>query len=446
MTFIVEKRIANRIALLKKRINRLLGICRLREKSLKEARSKICSLEKKTDQLSSSINAQHAVIRSLHNGVLTSDFPRIPNLKSAALNISDNLGVSFSSLFMTPFQKAAILVMEMGGSDFSASVIGSVSMILFRHYAEKYENPEQVCKYVKQDLFGLFRWEGAMAFFLGFWNPLTNVVCYCMEGPAVPFLFQKSESRVFDLGSETLKSSYSDIRGEVKCCTLSSGDKLLLYTGGVFRLEDSNGHFYGINDLKKCFSAHSTAEPGKMVHLIGRDLNEFRGDNPLPRGYSLMAVEFGSAEALLKETGFSGIENPEALLVKNYDDMDNAVSSVLRDMDHNGFSDLPIKQVKICIYEMISNAIRHGNKEDFTKNVYVFYKVDYDALTISVTDEGEGFDYHNIPNPLEPQYRYRDHGRGIFLVRHYMDEVSFNDTGNRILAKKYHEKKIRNRN
>ncbi|MFW5784900.1 MAG: ATP-binding SpoIIE family protein phosphatase [Chitinispirillaceae bacterium] len=417
----------------------------MREKSVGEARRKIDSLEKRIGQLTSREDTQREIIGRFYNGVLAPGFPRIPNMKSAALNAGDNLGVSFSSLFMTPFQKAAVLVMEMGGNEFSASVTGSVSMILFRHYAEKYDNPEQVCKYVKQDLFGLFGFEGTMTFFLGLWNPLTNVVSFCREGPAVPLLFLKAKNEVVEFGSEERGCGHLGVRENIVSCMVNSGDKLLLYTGGVFRQIDARGHSYGKEELKDAFRTNSTVEPDELVCFIDRDLESFRGDGPFAGGYSLLAIEFGSTEGLLEETGFSGIEKPQALLVKNYGDMDNAVSSVLRDMDHNGFPDLQIKQVKICIYEMISNAIRHGNREDFSRNVYVFYKVDYDGLTISVTDEGEGFDYNSIPNPLEPQYRYRDHGRGIFLVRHYMDEVSFNSKGNRILGKKYHEKKIGNR-
>jgi serine/threonine-protein kinase RsbW len=53
-------------------------------------------------------------------------------------------------------------------------------------------------------------------------------------------------------------------------------------------------------------------------------------------------------------------------------------------------------------------------------------------------DEGNGFDYSNVPDPLAPENRMKDHGRGIFLIRHYLDEVSFNEKGNSIIGTKYH--------
>jgi serine/threonine-protein kinase RsbW len=56
---------------------------------------------------------------------------------------------------------------------------------------------------------------------------------------------------------------------------------------------------------------------------------------------------------------------------------------------------------------------------------------------ISVIDEGEGFDHSRLPNPLDPTNILKDHGRGVYIIRQYMDDVSFNARGNRILAIKY---------
>jgi serine/threonine-protein kinase RsbW len=86
---------------------------------------------------------------------------------------------------------------------------------------------------------------------------------------------------------------------------------------------------------------------------------------------------------------------------------------------------------------MISNAIRHGNRYDFDKKVIVLYKVTMEGFSISVIDEGDGFDHKNLPNPLTEENLIKDHGRGLFLVKNYLDEVTFNKKGNRIKATKY---------
>ena len=117
-------------------------------------------------------------------------------------------------------------------------------------------------------------------------------------------------------------------------------------------------------------------------------------------------------------------------------DIDGICSVILREMDRHGYSDMSIKQFKICVFEMMTNAILHGNMGDSQKKVLVFYKVTRKEAAISVVDEGEGFSYNNVPDPLSEENRMRDHGRGIFLIRHYMDAVEFNRIGNRILGRK----------
>jgi serine/threonine-protein kinase RsbW len=107
-------------------------------------------------------------------------------------------------------------------------------------------------------------------------------------------------------------------------------------------------------------------------------------------------------------------------------------------MDKSGFKDKIIKQFKICIFEMLTNALLHGHNGDTSKKVMVFDKISPFAASISVKDEGPGFNFKNIPDPLLPENRMKDHGRGLFLIRHYLDEVTFNQKGNRIMGRKYH--------
>ncbi|MDF2456311.1 MAG: anti-sigma regulatory factor [Cytophagaceae bacterium] len=85
--------------------------------------------------------------------------------------------------------------------------------------------------------------------------------------------------------------------------------------------------------------------------------------------------------------------------------------------------------IMVAITESVNNAMKHGNKLDKTKNVILSATCDENALTIRVEDQGEGFDYDNLPDPTAPENIDKVGGRGVFLMKHLSDEVRFEDEG-----------------
>jgi serine/threonine-protein kinase RsbW len=82
--------------------------------------------------------------------------------------------------------------------------------------------------------------------------------------------------------------------------------------------------------------------------------------------------------------------------------------------------------VGVAIRESVINAIKHGNRNDATKRVFVEFETTLQQvpeLTIRVRDQGDGFDPEEIANPLAPENLLKSSGRGIFLIRNFMDDV-----------------------
>jgi serine/threonine-protein kinase RsbW len=82
--------------------------------------------------------------------------------------------------------------------------------------------------------------------------------------------------------------------------------------------------------------------------------------------------------------------------------------------------------VGVAIRESVINAIKHGNRNDASKRVFVEFETSTDnvpSLAIRVRDEGEGFDPDTIADPLAPENLLKSSGRGIFLIRNFMDDV-----------------------
>jgi serine/threonine-protein kinase RsbW len=84
--------------------------------------------------------------------------------------------------------------------------------------------------------------------------------------------------------------------------------------------------------------------------------------------------------------------------------------------------------LSIAITEAVGNAILHGNKKDPRKSVDIIFRLSAKQIRVTVKDQGGGFDPKDLTNPTDPQNILKESGRGIFILKSLMDDVSFSFT------------------
>ncbi|CAM3706751.1 ATP-binding protein [Mucilaginibacter galii] len=95
-------------------------------------------------------------------------------------------------------------------------------------------------------------------------------------------------------------------------------------------------------------------------------------------------------------------------------------------------SDDTFANMMTCLNEAAINAIVHGNKLDANKKVIVNADVDPKRSIWTITDEGEGFDYNQLPDPTAEENLEKLTGRGVFILKHLADQCIFNTRGNEV--------------
>jgi serine/threonine-protein kinase RsbW len=94
-------------------------------------------------------------------------------------------------------------------------------------------------------------------------------------------------------------------------------------------------------------------------------------------------------------------------------------------------------EIEIALREALANAVTHGNRNDPSNRVHVVCRCGIDGeVFITVRDEGEGFDLTAVPDPTAPENRLSVHGRGIYLMRAFMDKVQFEEGGTVVQMRK----------
>ena len=103
--------------------------------------------------------------------------------------------------------------------------------------------------------------------------------------------------------------------------------------------------------------------------------------------------------------------------------VDNAEQAASRIAAESGFDEDEVMQISMAVREAAVNAVLHGNAYDPGKKVSVDFERTGHDLVITIRDQGKGLDLSKIPDTLAPENLLKTSGRGIFLIRSFMDEV-----------------------
>ena len=110
------------------------------------------------------------------------------------------------------------------------------------------------------------------------------------------------------------------------------------------------------------------------------------------------------------------------LLDSTLDSVEVAETEVLKAAEDIGFGEDDLHQIGMAVRESMVNAVVHGNRYNSRKKVHLSVTKATDRLTIVIADEGEGFDLTELPDPLAEENLLRQSGRGLLLIKAFVDE------------------------
>src|SRR5579859_1396125 len=115
-------------------------------------------------------------------------------------------------------------------------------------------------------------------------------------------------------------------------------------------------------------------------------------------------------------------ETVERFLDSTLESVDHAEEITVALAKKAGFDEDDLIKIGMAVRESMVNAVVHGNRYNTNKKVRFWVSKNTEKLTVRIADEGEGFDYVILTDPLATENLFRSSGRGIFLIRSFMDE------------------------
>lgn len=123
--------------------------------------------------------------------------------------------------------------------------------------------------------------------------------------------------------------------------------------------------------------------------------------------------------------------------------LEQICDTILLEARTNNYTEDEVFATHLAIEEAFANALKHGNGNDRKKTITVEYSISPKRIDISITDEGPGFKPDDVPDPRCGKNIYKTCGRGVLLMRSYMDKVEYNESGNSVHMVKFREKNNR---
>jgi serine/threonine-protein kinase RsbW len=118
------------------------------------------------------------------------------------------------------------------------------------------------------------------------------------------------------------------------------------------------------------------------------------------------------------------VQRIEVTLETLLESVDLAESIVMRIAEVSGFDEDDVHRIGMAVREGVINAYNYGNQHDRHKKIRIAVELEADRMVVHVLDEGKGFELTEVPDPLAEENLLRTSGRGIFLMRSFMDELA----------------------
>ncbi len=134
----------------------------------------------------------------------------------------------------------------------------------------------------------------------------------------------------------------------------------------------------------------------------------------------------------MREYTMSSESHLELEIQSNYKRAKATEDDIVNQAQSLGYGEEDLFALRLALEEALANAIKHGNAGDNSKKVNIRYYVDKDRADIYISDEGIGFNPIDVPDPTTADKICIPNGRGILLMRAYMNIVEYSERGNTV--------------
>lgn len=281
---------------------------------------------------------------------------------------------------------------------------------------------------VNDDLYDYFNGQNFLTMFVCVIDINSKKLYYSNANSELPYLINQNQVTRLEKVAGFHIGYQENATFEYKKISLNIGDILFFYSDAIVEIETEDGQIFGLEGIEKIIKNFGKGCSRDIKYLL-EELKKANKKFPLKDDTTIIMIEylapFNKEFIIHSEDGWPPLEE-----------------EFKSELTHFDFNDKVVLESGVGLEEMLLNALTHGNKNDKEKCVKVNVYIDFNEHKVTIEDQGDGFDPDQVPDPtdisrLESLMESNEedifsHGRGIFLTKHYMDEMFYNDKGNKV--------------
>ncbi len=330
------------------------------------------------------------------------------------------VGSDFCDVINLSDKFAAFVVADVSGYSLPAAVIMATARLAFRTYAANELSPLTILRNVNRAMVRNLLPGQYLTAFLAVLDTELLTLQYVNASHCLPLVIRDGEVIALDTPG-LFVGMFEQPQYQQRRMQLEQHDKLLFYTDGLLEGFPSGSRQGSRDALSRYLADGSDRHVRELVRDLAGLVEQPEDD------VVVLGVETLLEKATSKTLVISSI--PREML--------HVEDAILPALSNKGYGESTIFGIKLAVEEAAINAIKHGNRLDSKKKVTVTFSVGEERAVITVADEGEGFAPAEVPDPTRGEHLLATSGRGIALIRGYMDEVRYNDAGNEITMVKH---------
>ncbi len=376
------------------------------------------------------------VAREVQQGLMPNVLPKIPGIEFfSSYEPISQVGGDIYDILKLDSQHIGVFIGDVSGHGMAAAFVGAMVKMALIDHADKQHSPKGLFEVLNKNLIKHLKSGHYLTAFYGILNTSDYTFTYSKASHPHPILVRDTgEALELETGGMFL-GLMDEPQYEEKKIQLRAGDRLYLFTDGYFEIKSREGNHYMYNNFTQLISSINHLPKAECHQKLTEKLSQYTGHKELEddRTFLIMEiVEPSKSDRLPLLSHFSQSDNVIIRSFSSEEEFDKIFKEFEIYVKDFVDSEEARQHIIISSIELVNNALEHGNKNDPEKVVYLAYASNGKEIKITVRDEGKGFNPQALEDPRSDGKNQLERGRGIFIVKSYMDEVYFNGSGNTI--------------